>query len=150
QGHVDYQDPSFDTGTGTIRVRGKFANPRGEILPGMFVRIRIPFDQQEHALLVPERALGTDQSGQFLLVVGEGDLVDYRPVKVGAGLGDLRVVEGKIALGDRVIVDGLLLARPKLKVAPKFEARNSVSLAENQPAPVGREADDPTAPEVHR
>jgi membrane fusion protein (multidrug efflux system) len=131
RGESDYQDPGIDPGTGTIRLRGVFANPRGAILPGMFVRVRMPFDRQERALLVPERALGTDQSGQFLLVVGKGDLVEYRAVKAGARLEGLRVVEGKIGPEDRVVVDGLLRARPKLKVAPKYEADDALSVADD-------------------
>ena len=66
RGQSDYQDPSVDPGTGTIRVRGVFPNPDGVILPGMFVRIRVPFERQKESILVPERALSTDQSGQYL------------------------------------------------------------------------------------
>jgi membrane fusion protein (multidrug efflux system) len=131
RGQVDYQDPGLDPGTGTIRLRGKFANPRGEILPGMFVRIRIPCGQHENALLVPERALGTDQSGQFLLIVGAGDIVERRTVKAGRRMGEMRVVEGKIGKEERVVVDGLLQARPKRKVAPKFETRRTVAVVEH-------------------
>lgn len=121
-GRADYQDPGLDPSTGTIRVRGIFPNPDGVILPGLFVRIRVPFGKPADSLLVPERALGTDQSGQYLLVVGSDDTVEYRPVKVGATVDGLRVVQGKIGPDDRVVVDGLLRARPKLKVSPKLEA----------------------------
>jgi RND family efflux transporter MFP subunit len=122
RGRLDYQDPGLDPGTGTVQARGVFPNPNGSILPGLFVRLRVPAGERRGALLVPERALGTDQSGQYLLVVGEGDVVEYRPVKAGTLLGDMRVVEGKIGPGERVVVDGLLRARPKLKVQPKAEA----------------------------
>jgi RND family efflux transporter MFP subunit len=122
QGRIDYQDPGLDPGTGTAQVRGVFPNSDGAILPGLFVRLRVPAGGPKKALLVPERALGTDQSGQYLLVVGKDDVVEYRPVKAGALLGELRVVEGKIGPGDRVVVEGLLRARPKLKVTPKLEA----------------------------
>jgi membrane fusion protein (multidrug efflux system) len=122
KGRIDYQDPGLDPGTGTVQVRGVFPNPDGSILPGLFVRLRVPAGQRKGAILVPERALGTDQSGQYLLVVGKDDVVEYRPVKAGALLGDLRVVEGKIGPEDRVVVDGLLRARPKLKVTPRTDA----------------------------
>lgn len=122
RGRLDYQDPGLDPGTGTVQVRGVFPNPDGSILPGLFVRLRVPVGQREGALLVPERALGTDQSGQYLLVVGRDDLVEYRPVKTGALLEDLRVVEGKIGPDDRVVVEGLLRARPKQKVKPMSDA----------------------------
>ena len=62
-GQVDYQDPAVDPGTGTIRMRGIFANRDGSILPGFFVRVRIPAGRADDSLLVPERALGSDQSG---------------------------------------------------------------------------------------
>jgi membrane fusion protein (multidrug efflux system) len=138
RGRLDYQDPGLDPGTGTVQVRGVFPNPDGSILPGLFVRLRVPIGQRKGALLVPERALGTDQSGQYLLVVGRNDVVEYRPVKTGARLEDLRVVEGKIGPEDRVVVEGLLRARPKLKVAPKTEAMdgNSVAAADNAPSPL--------------
>jgi membrane fusion protein (multidrug efflux system) len=129
RGHLDYQDPSLDAGTGTVQVRGVFPNPDGSILPGLFVRLRVPVGERKGALLVPERALGTDQSGQYLLAIGGDDVVEYRPVKAGALLGDLRVVEGKIGPGDRIVVEGLLRARPKLKVKPKLEAPGDAPLA---------------------
>jgi membrane fusion protein (multidrug efflux system) len=122
RGRLDYQDPGLDPGTGTVQVRGVFPNPDGSILPGLFVRLRVPVGRREGALLVPERALGTDQSGQYLLVVGPDNVVEYRPVKAGALLEDLRVVEGKLAPGDRVVVEGLLRARPKQKVKPMSDA----------------------------
>jgi RND family efflux transporter MFP subunit len=136
RGHGDYQDPAVDPGTGTIRVRGVFPNADGSILPGMFVRIRVPYERRKDALLVPERALATDQSGAYLLVVGQGDLIEYRPVKAGGiQLDGLRVVEGRIGPEDRVVVDGLLRARPKLKVNPKSEtvAANAVPVADAGP-----------------
>ena len=79
----------------------------------------MPLETKEDALLVPERALGTDQAGRYLLVVGKDNVVEYRAVKVGTEVGDLRVVEGKIGPDDRVVVDGLQRARPGLKVEPE-------------------------------
>ena len=92
------------------------------------MRIRVPFERRKDALLVPDRALGSDQSGQYLLVVGPGDLVEYRPVKAGMQIDGLRTVEGKIGPDDRVVVDGLLRARPKLKVNPKPEIAAPISV----------------------
>lgn len=121
-GQIDYFDPEVDKGTGTIGLRGVFPNPQGEILPGMFVRVRIPIGTHSNALLVPEQSLGIDQSGQYLLVVDREDKVDYRQVKTGRVERGMRVVEGQIGPQDRVIVEGLLRARPLMKVAPHFEA----------------------------
>lgn len=118
QGQIDYSDPGLDSGTGTLRVRGVFPNSERLLLPGMFVRMRVPVAERADALLVPERALGTDQSGQYLLVVGANNKVEYRPVKIGVAVDSLRVVEGQIGPDDKVIVEGLLRARPGAEVTP--------------------------------
>lgn len=133
RGHIDYHDPIVDKGTGTIQVRGLFPNEGGEILPGMFARIRIPIAERADALLVPEQALGLDQAGQYLLVVGEDDKVDYRPVQAGRVERGMRVVEGQISRNDRVVVEGLLRARPGMKVVPLLEP----SAEETAAAPSG-------------
>ncbi len=120
-GKLDYSDPSLDQATGTLRTRGTFPNTDRSLLPGMFVRMRIPVAEKAKALLVPERALGTDQSGAYVLVVdGEGK-VEYRPVKTGVSINELRVVEGQLTASDQVIVEGLLRARPGAKVTPKLQ-----------------------------
>lgn len=120
-GQIDYHDPVVDKGTGTIELRGVFPNTHGEILPGMFARIRIPIATRTDALLVPEPALAIDQSGQYVLVVGEDNKVDYRPVQIGTVDHGMRVVSGKIGPQDRVIVEGLLRARPGMTVVPVEE-----------------------------
>ncbi len=108
QGQVDYTDPSVDPGTGTVRVRGVFDNPGGMISPGLFVRVRLPIEKRDNALLVPDRALGSDQTGPFLLVVGKDDKVERRSVKPGTEVDGMRVVDGQIGPDERVVVDGLL------------------------------------------
>jgi membrane fusion protein (multidrug efflux system) len=115
-GVLDYTDPGFDPGTGTLRVRGVFANEDWQLVPGMFVRMRIPVTEVADALLVPERALGLDQSGPYLLVVDDEGTVSARPVHAGVAVGDLRVVSGRIGPDDRIIVEGLLRARPGSRV----------------------------------
>ncbi|MGD9634549.1 MAG: efflux RND transporter periplasmic adaptor subunit [Pirellulales bacterium] len=142
RGAVDYHDPQVDPGTSTIQIRGVFPNEDSAILPGMFVRVRIPYQQRANALLVPERALSIDQVGNFLLVVGQEDKVEYRPVQVGAAIDGYRVVSGQIAANDRVITEGLLRARPGMKVTPKTEtsavaiygAAAPAAVASNKPA----------------
>jgi RND family efflux transporter MFP subunit len=137
RGEADYQDPAVDEETGTIRVRGVFPNPDLAILPGFFVRVRIPLDRKKDSLLVPERALGIDQIGSYLLVVNKDNIVEYRPVKTGALEDGMRVVDGAIGPLDQVVVDGLLRARPKIKVSPKAEAAHpkAVATAENASQP---------------
>jgi len=118
KGTIDYQDPMLDTDTGTVQIRGVFPNEEGAILPGLFVRVRIPSGEREGAILVPERALGMDQAGRYLLVVDKDDVVQYRPVQTHELIDGLRVVEGDVGVDDRIVVDGLLRARPNLKVKP--------------------------------
>jgi membrane fusion protein (multidrug efflux system) len=149
QGEIDYHDPAIDSGTGTIRLRARFANEQGTILPGTFARLRLAIGQNPGALLVPERALGTDQSGQYLLVVGDDDIVQYRAVKTSARLGDLRVVEGSIAPHDRVVVEGLLRARPDMKVVPK-QAVAAANAAHSSTEPADKVASKISSDAPHR
>ena len=135
-GKVDYIDPSVDSGTGTIRVRGVFDNPGGAIMPGLFVRIRMPSERREDALLVPDRSIGSDQGGSYLLVVGPDDKVERRTVEPGVEVDGMRVVDGQVSPEDRVVVDGLLRARPGLQVMPKFETASEGKPAEAPPAQV--------------
>ncbi len=128
-GHADYTDPVVDQGTGTVRIRGVFPNPGSVIAPGQFVRVRLPIERREDALLVPSRALGFDQAGEYLLVVGKDNLVERRSVKAGTEVDGMRVVDGKIGPADRVVVDGLLRARPGLKVDPKLEEDKTQAIA---------------------
>ncbi len=115
-GKLNYSDPSVDPASGTILARGIFPNPDRVIVPGLFVRIRVALDERPDALLVPELALGTNQTGRFLLIVGEKDVVEERRVKVGSQVGDLRVIEDNLKSGDLVVVNGLQKARPGSKV----------------------------------
>jgi RND family efflux transporter MFP subunit len=134
EGRVNYADPSVDVGTGTLRVRGIFPNPDRTITPGLFVRVRLPFERREDALLVPDRALGSDQGGPYLLVVGKDDKVERRAVRPGVEVDGMRVVDGKIAPGDRVVVEGLQRARPGLKVTPKAQESAPTAVAVAVPA----------------
>jgi len=123
-GTLDYASPTVDSTTGTLAVRAILQNPKRVILPGMFARVRIPTRQQD-ALLVPDAALGTDQSGRYLLVVGKDDVVEQRTVTIGALDGTMRVIEKGLKPDDRVIVAGLLQAVPGQKVEPHTAATAS-------------------------
>jgi membrane fusion protein, multidrug efflux system len=119
-GYLDYASPNVDASTGTLMVRGVLANANRVLLPGFFVRVRVPMSrQQSEALLVPETALGTDQTGRYLLVVDKDDLVQQRTVTTGAQVGTLRVIATGLQSDDRVVVSGLQRAVPGEKVAPK-------------------------------
>jgi len=118
RGHLDYAAPTVDSSTGTLAGRAILDNARRVMLPGMFVRVRIPTEVEDNALLVPDSALGNDQSGRYLLLVGKDNVVEQRTVQIGQREGTLRVVSKGLKADDQVIVAGLLRAIPGQKVNP--------------------------------
>jgi RND family efflux transporter MFP subunit len=118
KGNLDYVSPNINPSTGTLAVRGLLPNPDRVLLPGSFVRIRVPFDEKP-ALLVPDAALGSDQAGRYLLVVNADNVVEQRKVQTGQLDGELRVIESGIKADDKVVVAGLLRAIPGQKVDPQ-------------------------------
>jgi len=121
KGHLDYVSPQLDASTGTIMMRGLFANEDRTLLPGFFVRVRVPTDFKETAaLVVPDRVLAEDQAGRYLLVVNKDDTVEQRRVTIGPLLvGGLRVIATGLKPDDRVVVSTNGRAIPGRKVAPK-------------------------------
>jgi membrane fusion protein, multidrug efflux system len=132
EGRTDARDARIDRATGTIRVRAVFANPDGLILPGMFVRVRIPTEKKS-ALLVPEEAIQADQGGKYVLLVNDQGVVDQKHVRVGQAVGHMRAVEDGLTPDDRVIVNGLQRAIPGTKVNPGL-AKPAASLSSPQPS----------------
>jgi RND family efflux transporter MFP subunit len=121
-GTFDYAAPTVNASTGTLAARGVFANPERVLLPGYFVRVRIPVEEQPSALLVPDVALGSDQGGRYVLVVDKDDTVEQRKVAIGPQVGELRVVDSGLSAADRVVVAGVLRAIPGQKVDPQAGA----------------------------
>jgi RND family efflux transporter MFP subunit len=121
KGNLDYASPTINQSTGTLPVRGVLPNPDRVLLPGYYVRVRVPFSQQQSALLVPDVALGSDQSGRYLLVVNGENVVEQRKVQAGPLQGDLRVIESGLKPDDRVVTAGLLRAIPGQKVDPQLQ-----------------------------
>lgn len=119
KGHLDYASPTVDTSTGTLTARAILDNAKRVMLPGMFVRVRVPTETVPNALLVPDSALGNDQSGRYLLVVNKDNVVEQHTVTVGQREGALRVIEKGLKPDDQVIVAGLLRAIPGQKVEPQ-------------------------------
>jgi RND family efflux transporter MFP subunit len=120
RGTIEYVAPQLDPATGTLLVRGILPNPDRAILPGFFVRMRLPMGRVDrNALLVPDRSLQTDQGGQYLLVLDSSDVVRQRYVQLGSLMGALRVVSSGLAPEDRVVVGDLWRATPGTKVTPK-------------------------------
>ncbi|WJR77127.1 efflux RND transporter periplasmic adaptor subunit [Bradyrhizobium sp. NP1] len=121
QGKLDYAAPTVNQSTGTLAVRGILPNPDRVLLPGYFVRVRVPFEKQQNALLVPDTALGADQSGRYVLVVNGDNVVTQRKVETGQLEGELRVIESGLKADDRVVIAGLLRAIPGQKVDPQLK-----------------------------
>lgn len=119
EGRLDFAELGVDTQTGTQMRRGVFPNPDGQLLPGLFVRIRLPVGAPKPRVLIPDRAIATDQRGEYVLVVNDKDVVEYRPVKLGARIKDMRVVSRGLATDDWIVVNGLQRARPGGTVTPE-------------------------------
>jgi RND family efflux transporter MFP subunit len=121
KGKLDYVSPSLNQSTGTLAVRGVLPNPDRVLLPGFFVRIRVPFDEQKDTLLIPDTALGADQAGRYVLVVNGDNVVEQRKVQIGSLDDGLRVIESGLKGDDRIVVAGLLRAIPGQKVDPQLQ-----------------------------
>jgi RND family efflux transporter MFP subunit len=120
RGVLDYAAPQVDSGTGTLTVRAVLENKQRDMLPGYFVRVRIPRTHEAaKALLVPDAVLGVSQAGRYLMVVNKDDVVEQRDVKAGQLDGTLRVITDGLQPDDRVVVTGVSRAIPGEKVAPK-------------------------------
>jgi RND family efflux transporter MFP subunit len=135
KGHLDYADSTVDPNTGTLELRGVFPNPGPPfiIIPGLFVRLRLPVAERENALLVTERALGLDQGGRYLLVVNNENKVEQRHVKIGALRDGMRVIEEGLEAEDMVVVKGIQRAIPGVKVTPQ-QAQAEKPAKEPEPA----------------
>jgi RND family efflux transporter MFP subunit len=118
RGHMDYVAPMVDPSTGTLIARGVLENSDFVLLPGYFARVRVPVQSNVDALLVPDVALGADQGGRYLLVVGADHIVVQKHVTSGPLRGTLRVIETGLTPDDLVVVDGLQRAVPGQTVEP--------------------------------
>jgi RND family efflux transporter MFP subunit len=121
-GLLDYSAPEMDTSTGTLLVRGIFKNADHALLPGFFVRIRVPLDLEasQTAVLVPDVVISTDQAGQYVLVVDKDNVVEQKRITTGQVYGQLRVVLTGLTADDQVVVSGVQHAIPGAKVAPQM------------------------------
>ena len=118
-GRLQLVDNQVDARSGTIRVRAVFDNRDGSLIPGQFARVQMGAARAGSALLVNERAVGTDQDKRFVMVVDAQNVAQWRQVKLGASVNGLRVVAEGLAEGERIVVGGLQRVRPGAKLAPK-------------------------------
>jgi RND family efflux transporter MFP subunit len=127
-GYIESADNRLSPTTGSLVLRMVFPNSDQALIPGLFARVRVPISSPARAVLISERAIGTDQSQKFVLALGENNTVLYRSVKLGAVVDGQRVVRDGLKAGDRIVVNGLQRVRPGMTVAPEFAAaENPVS-----------------------
>ncbi len=119
EGKMDFVDNAIDRSSGTIRGRAEFANPDGTFTPGMFGRVQVAAAPPSEVLLVPDAAIATEQVRKFVFVVDSENVARPKYVTLGPVVDGLRVIEDGLAPDDRVIVNGLMRARPGIKVAPQ-------------------------------
>jgi multidrug efflux system membrane fusion protein len=124
-GRLQLVDNQVDAKSGTLRVRAVFDNKDGGLIPGQFAKLRMGQARSEPALLVNERAVGTDQDKRFVIVVGPGNQAEWRPVTLGANVNGLRVVSSGLKAGERVVVGGVQRVRPGSVLAPKDVAMDA-------------------------
>lgn len=119
-GKIDFVDNQVNATTGTIRARAVFQNTAHLLTPGMFARVRLIGEEKE-AMLIPERAIGTDQSDKYVYVINDQNIAEFRKVKPGAMSEGMRVIDEGLKPGERIVVDGLLRVRPGSPVRVKGE-----------------------------
>lgn len=119
EGKLQLVDNQVDAKSGTVRARAVFDNPDGQLMPGQFARIRMGQATPAKALLVNERAVGTDQNKKFVMVVDADNKAQYREVTLGAAVEGLRVVKTGLQANERIVVNGLQRIRPGALLAPQ-------------------------------
>jgi RND family efflux transporter MFP subunit len=128
QGVIDFVDNQVDVNTGTQQIRCVFANPTTIMTPGLFALTRIPASDRYTALLIPDAAVNSDQDERYLLIVGAKNVVQQRPVKLGALFGTLRSITDGLKPGERVVVNGMQSAQSGAIVIPHEVAVPTQSL----------------------
>ena len=121
RGHIESFDNRLDPNTGSILLRAVFENKEERIVPGLFARIRVPLSARHTALLVEERAIGTDQGQKYVLSLSSSNTVQYRAVKLGPDVNGKRIIRDGLQAGEQIVVNGLQRVRPGMPVAPQTE-----------------------------
>jgi multidrug efflux system membrane fusion protein len=119
EGRLDFVDNRLNAQTGAIRLRASFDNSKGQFTPGLAARVRMEDPTPYQAVLVADRAIGTDQTKKFVYVVGADGQAQFREVKLGSLHDGMRVVRGNVKPGENVVVDGLQRIIPGVPVAPQ-------------------------------
>jgi multidrug efflux system membrane fusion protein len=119
-GSIDFVDNSVNQQTGTIRIRASFANSDNTLLPGLFARIRLVGSDSYDGILIDEKAVGTDLSNKYVLVVNADNQLEYRAVQLGDKVNGLRIVRSGLAATDRIVVNGLQRVMPNMQIEPRL------------------------------
>ncbi|MEM6473487.1 MAG: efflux RND transporter periplasmic adaptor subunit, partial [Planctomycetota bacterium] len=128
-GVLDFLETEVDSSTGTIQLRGVFDNEDGLLQSGMFVRVRIPLGDPYEAVLIPEIAIGTDQSFKFVFVIGDDGKVERRTIQLGKQLGPMRVVLSGVEAGETVVSRGVQRVRPGMSADVQIEDESNSDAA---------------------
>lgn len=118
QGKIKAFDNKLDTGSGTIRVRAVLNNADGALTPGMYARVRTGGAAAADAVLIDDKAVGTDQDKKYVMVVGADNKATYRTVKLGPMVDGLRIVRSGLKKDEKIVVNGLQRIRPNDTVTP--------------------------------
>ena len=135
QGKLHFLDNAVDAHSGTISGRAVFDNADGAFTPGLFARVRLVSRDVQSVALAPEQALGTDLGKRYVLVLGPGNHVQYRPVTLGRAVGEYRIILAGLQPGEKIITSGLQKVKPGDVVTPQASATrmNTAELAALQP-----------------
>ncbi len=130
KGEVDFLDNQINPTTGTIRARAVFANTDNTFVPGLFARIRLSGSDSYQGVLIDDKAIGTDLSNKFVLVLNDQGVVDYRPVTLGQKMAGLRVITSGLQGNETIVVNGMQRVRPGTEVdADKVAMASDEALA---------------------
>jgi RND family efflux transporter MFP subunit len=132
QGYLDFAAVGLTATTGTLLLRGVLPNPDGKILPGLYARVRLPVAEKSAALLVPQKAVGYDQIGSYVLVVDDKNSVERRNVETGPVVDGSIVIDQGLTGKERVVVEGLLYAVPGREVTPEPEKAPLAGLPQSE------------------
>jgi multidrug efflux system membrane fusion protein len=125
EGHLDFVDNQVDARSGTIRARAVFDNGDGRFTPGLFARIKLVSRDAYDAVLIDERAIGTDLGKKYVLVLKPDSTLEYRPIELGPDVDGLRVVEQGLKADDVIVVNGLQHVMPGIKVRASLVSMDS-------------------------
>lgn len=121
KGFIESFDNQLDPNTGSILMRAVFANPDERIVPGLFARVRIPLSEKHEAILVDERAIGTDQAQKFVLTLSPTNTVQYQSVQIGPVIDGKAIIRSGLTAGEKIVVNGMARVRPGMPVTPTEE-----------------------------